>query len=548
MIYADIFLTVLELAFAAGLYALAIYAEKALNPFWRILYAIPLIVCGVAAAVMGYEISMIGVYIGAALMLTGFIMEKRRTRHAGCVMAAVCMLLSVLACNVNSGYRAPDYVADFKRAFAELKTHYMLAEYKGINWDALYEEYLPQFKEADKAHDEVENAILWRKFTYEFHDGHVQYSTSENIGGLACDRYYGNDYGLTVMMLNDGKYVAVNVEKESEAENAGIHNGTVITEWGGRSVEETEKNAEVSFAAFPVEENEKFYKGILAAGVGGEQVRVTYIGDDGKEKKAELKKLGAYAKRMHGTLDILHMGMEGDNLSWHHIDDNTECLRIKQMMYDSESYSNGDHSKMEQEIKSRLLELRQSGIDNLVIDLRSNGGGSPQFIMAIAGLLAPKGEHVYAYDGVWDNDNKEFKKDPDTGKYVVGEGLMFEGEDLWGHGQIVILVNSETVSAGDHLTKMMGEYENVTVIGFTESMSSGQGVRAAILSEGQISYSAVPVLTADGEIFVDTDKSRKSTIPLDVKVPFDEEAVHAIFDEGRDYILDYAVEYLKESK
>lgn len=548
MIYADIFLTALELAFAAGLYALAIYADKALNPFWRILYVIPLLVCGAATAITGYEFSMIGVYIGAVLMLTGFIREKRRTRQTGCAMAAVCILMSVFACNVNAGYRAPDYVADFKKAFKELKTHYVLAEHKGINWDVLYEEYLPKFEEVDKAHDEVENAILWRKFTYEFHDGHVQYSTSENIAGRAEDRYYGNDYGLSVIMLKDGRYVAVNVKKDSDAAKAGIHNGTLVTEWNGQTVEEAEKRAEGSFSTFPVAENEEFYKGILAAGVGGEQVAITYIDDDGKERSAGLKKLGTYGKRMHGTLDIIHQGLEGDNLSWSRIDDNTECLRIKQMMYDSESYSSGDHGKMEEEIKNALLQLRQSGIDNLIIDLRSNGGGSPQFIMTIAGLLAPKGKHVYAYDGVWDNDNKEFSKNPYTGKYVVGEGLMFEGEDLWSDGKIIILVNSETISAGDHLTKIMGEYENVTVMGFTESMSSGQAVRGIVLCEGELSYSAVPALTGDGEIFVDTDKSRSSTIPLDVKIPFDEEAVHVLFDEGRDYILDYAVEYLKEDK
>ena len=32
------------------------------------------------------------------------------------------------------------------KAFKEMKTHYVLADYKGIDWDTLYETYLPLFQ------------------------------------------------------------------------------------------------------------------------------------------------------------------------------------------------------------------------------------------------------------------------------------------------------------------------------------------------------------------------------------------------------------------
>ncbi len=545
MIYADILLAALELLFAAGLFVLAAYAEKVLSSFWRILYALPLIVCGVITAIAGFEISMAGIYLGAAFLVMGFVREEKKIRQGVCIAAALCMLLSCLVCNVNAGYRAPDYVADFKKAFSELKAGYVLADYKGIDWDALYAFYLPQFIEADKEHDEVKNAILWQKLTCEFHDGHVGYGAEEEIAERQVEQSYGNDYGLSVITLANGQTVAVNVEKDSQAAKAGIHNGTVITGWNGKTVEAAEEEADMPLMVFPVAENEAFYKGLLAAGTGGEQVSVDFLDDSGEKQRAELSKLGAYSKRLNATMDILHQGVEGDNLSWHDLDEQTVCLRIKEMMYDSQSYETGNHAQMEEEIRNRLLSLKQEGITNLILDLRSNSGGSAQFNMALAKLLSPVGEHEYAYDAVWDEEKKAYKRNEENGQYVAGERITYEGEDVWADGRIVILVNAQTVSAGDHLSKLLSQFDNVTLMGFTGSMCAGQGTSGIRLSQGILSYSAVPVLNADGTILIDPDTSRETTIPLDVKIPLDEAAVNGLFDEGRDYVLDYVMQYLK---
>ena len=71
---------------------------------------------------------------------------------------------------------------------------------------------------------------------------------------------------------------------------------------------------------------------------------------------------------------------------------------------------------------------------------------------------------IRRHTGVWDEDAKEYKFNPDTGNYEVGNGLTYEGENLWRDGRIVVLVNSETISAGDHLTQMIRINKYSTVL------------------------------------------------------------------------------------
>ena len=68
-------------------------------------------------------------------------------------------------------------------------------------------------------------------------------------------------------------------------------------------------------------------------------------------------------------------------------------------------------------------------------------------------------------------------------------------------------------------------------MGFTSSNCSGQAVRA--------------VTFEDGTIFIDTDASRQATVALDVTVPFDEKAVVSMFENGEDYLMEYAKEYVE---
>ena len=91
------------------------------------------------------------------------------------------------------------------------------------------------------------------------------------------------------------------------------------------------------------------------------------------------------------------------------------------------------------------------------------------------------------------------------------------------------------------MTYIMGEYPNVRVIGFTSTNSSCQAVTAVDLEIGQMAFSAVPNVNANGEVVIDTLTDHAGRTPFDVRIPFSKEAINAIFDKGEDYPLNYAV-------
>lgn len=541
----DIAFVAVSLVFAVLLYWLTDYAVKNLNTKFRLLYLFPAIIGMAFIAIFGFEWSMLGAYAGVLLLASGFFRDAPKIRKWSVLISACLTGISVLICLMNPFYRADNYVDDFKEAVSEMKKHYVLTAEKEIDFDALYETYLPQFEEAYKKQDAVLNAAAWIQFTREFDDMHVDFSTEDaDVLSAAYDRLFGNDYGLALMTLSDGRTVAVNVEENSEAANAGIKNGTEILAWDGKSIEEQKQAITMTVLNFASEENREFYDAILVAGQGGENVSVTYLDENGNSNETVLHKLGGYSKRVEETLELIDQGAPVSNLEWQNVTEKTALLRLREMSYDSESDESADFSQMREELTASLSALKEQGVQNIILDLRSNGGGSGDYVKTLAELFAPEGEHVYACDGVFNTDTCKYEKD-NQGRYQIYQSLNYHGQNLWEHGRIVLLVNAETVSAGDHLTKVFEDFPNVTIIGFTHSSCSAQGIHAVFFDKAALTYSAVLLLNEDGSVFVDTDANLNATTSLDIQIPFDEKAVEAIFCDKTDYVLEQAVKELE---
>ena len=203
------------------------------------------------------------------------------------------------------------------------------------------------------------------------------------------------------------------------------------------------------------------------------------------------------------------------NLTWESLNDDTVMLRIYAMAYDSNTYEGADYSEMTDKLREEILAYKEAGFKNIVFDLRSNSGGSPFMVQGIAQLFAPEGEHTTYYAAKINEDTATFERGAD-GKYIKeDEMITYQGEDLWHDGQIILLVNAQTVSAGDDMVYMMGDYPNVKVMGTTKSNNSCQAVQGMEISTGQFSFSVVPNLTEDGDIAIDTLTDHEARVPFD---------------------------------
>ncbi len=543
----DLTLILIQLVIAIFLYFVSEIFEKRPSSKWKILWIVPFILCIVFISLADFEISMIGAYVGSLIFFLGFFKENVKDRKVSSIISVFCTILSLIVCNIYNGYRSVNFVNDFENVFNTMKEHYVLSEHKNIDWDKLYNEYMPKFEEAYKNHDEVENAMLLVAYCSEFNDGHVAYSCSDNkVIDEVNKRYGGNDYGLSVMRLSSGNFVAVNVEEDSKVSENGIHNGTIITLWNGKSPEEVIKDSQLKdMMSYADINNKQFYEPLILAGIGGDTVDITFIDDNGMEKVVAAEKMGYYFDRYEETLNIINQGIECANLDWKELDKDTVALRIKSMMFDIESYNSGNHSKMKYEIKEKVAEYKSKGYENLIIDMRSNTGGSGQMVKALAELFSPEGEHYYCTDGIFDETTGKYIKDSGTGKYTKGIDNFYIGENIW-NNPIIILVNGYSISAADHLTMLMQGFENITIMGFTEPNGSAQGVSMVYLETGVVSFSGSLMLNENSDIFVDSGTDYESGNDIDIRILFDEKVITELFDNGNDYILDYAVNYTNE--
>ncbi len=591
-------LSVFELATMITILVQTKISEKYTSEKFKIMYVVPLFITVAMILMTGFDIHFIGVYLTSMLILAALFPEKNEVKRG---MISACMAVIVVTIFVNAAVfkKHIDYEKDFADAFETMREHYVLSEEKGIDWDELYAKYQPLFHEIDVNQDRVANYKTWQMFTKEFYDGHTNFVVETQKKDVkAIMESYGNDYGLSIAKVSDGRYVAVNVEGYDNSytindttiddmglgmlreeytihdvddvretlKNSGITNGTVITKWNGKPVEEYYDEINYYFTTFtyPVKENEDFYLPIYVAGIGenlkygdsfapdkrskeieteekdGAFATITFLDENGNEKEIKAPCLGAYAPRLYNTVKKIDAGKNITNLSWDSVNEDTVLLRISSMAYDTQSYANPEeYATMINQLEKEVVALKESGVKNIIFDLRSNTGGDPFFVQSVAGIFAPEGENVNVYTAKINEETAKFDRGAD-GKYEIADKLTYEGKDLWHDGNIILLVNAECISAGDDMAHVMGEYPNVKVMGITRTNSSCQAISGIYLSTGTLTFSAIPTLTEEGDITIDTFTDRIGRTPFDEYIPFDSNAVSMIFDKGEDYPLQYA--------
>lgn len=540
----DLSISIVIVLMSVLLYFISYAAEKYITRKWCLLYFVPSIAVIAATAFSGFDIYMLPVYSGALLLLAGYIKDSGRIRRTVCGFSALLALATVPLCTYAEGYRKYDYVRDFKDGIAYMERHYVLSEHKNIDFDELYNEFLPKFQEVNRTQDETENLQVWTEFCARFNDGHVGYYHPYDDSKITevMDKVLGNDYGFAPMTLSGGKTVAVNVEKDSEAYRSGIRNGTVIKGWNGVSPEKI-SDENLKYFSCTDKETRNFFRTLICGGTGGDSITVDFDDENNIEKSVVLKSTGPYySGRLKDTLNAVAGGIETGHMMWKDIDDKTSAFRIKFMQADSKAMHSGEFTKLEKNIAEKIIEMKQQGKEHIIIDIRDNSGGNAKMTESLVSVFAPASEEIYyCSDAKWDNKTAMYEKDSE-GRFTVNNENYITGKGLW-DGKVTILVNSASASASDHFVYVMKKLENVKVIGFTKTNGSAQGVgEMKFPNEYILQFSGSLFLDEEGEVFIDAGTDNVNKNDIDMIVPFDEEAVKTIFDNGEDYLLKKALQ------
>lgn len=150
---------------------------------------------------------------------------------------------------------------------------------------------------------------------------------------------------------------------------------------------------------------------------------------------------------------------------------------------DFNAYYAGDpnYKSTTRDVKKLVNELKQEGIDGLVIDLRDNGGGSLTEAYTLTGLFIKSGPVVQVKDA-----REEVSKYGD-----------YDGQITY-DGPLTVLVNRLSASASEIFAGAIQDYRRGIVVG-VQTFGKGTVQHLAQLGRGQLKYTQAKFYRVSGE-------------------------------------------------
>lgn len=433
-----------------------------------------------------------------------------------------------------------NYTKSFTKTLDILKREYALSEHKKIDYDYLYNKYYSNIEEAEKNNDEQLFYKTMYEFAYEFKDAHVNFYINNKDSYDSYDfinDYENRDYGFISVLLSDGTLSAIMVDEKSDAYKEGLRNGMTITKKDGISVEELIDDVIAPVEKYPVYEDERLVKSLWLFSTGNEKIKLTFIDETNKEKTIEVENFKEdhfYYRANEYYNKLFYEDYNQENLNTKMLNDTTGYLYVSHEVYDdfkgAIAYVTNDSSYLTNVLERKIKDLQNKGMEKLMIDLRGNSGGYNTESVAIASVFTNE-EYLFT-------KNAKYKS-----KFY--DKTYFKGTNDFTDLPITVLVDLNTLSAGDALVYALSKNPNVKVVGLTNPNNSCQGVGGYIyLNKGKsyITYPTYNFYYPDGTIFIDTDDSRKANITVDYKIPLTKESTIDIMNSKDDYILNYILE------
>ena len=548
------FLTFLVLVFAG---VMAFVQKKIQTPVRQVLFCIPLLVCVVHFFINRYKgceymtvVMYAGLYMSAAVIaIWGFSSKTVIMRNVSlgfCVFSVLYFLIVPASLKPHTGnYSKCSYTESFEKIICQMEKDYVLSSWKDVDYEKIKADLMPMFFEAESNNDGVLYCEALLRYIYALNDGHIVLNCFNTKGreylDKAVEKLAGNDFGFSMIKLSTGEIIAILVDENSEAYDAGIRFGTVIKKWNGVPVDEASEQVECVYDSktihsFPVKANEDMLKPVFLAGKSGEKLEVVFTDDNGKDTLAVLNVRGGYNSRLKKALKLFYHTQTNDfeNLYTKKLNDKCGYMIVNSASMSSTNamiaQMTGEYGMLVDRITKKIEEL--GDIEEIILDLRNNSGGFDVFSMALTSVFTD--EEFFGYsDGKVKN-----------GEFKVLDRHFIKGNGRFKNLRVGVLVNSECRSAGDSLTDFLSRLPNVTVYGITGNNCIDQNPGGLCVSANGyfgIRYPIGPVLDENNNPRIDTKADRIATVDMDHRIALDYEAARVIFEELGDYELNYVM-------
>lgn len=413
------------------------------------------------------------------------------------------------------------YVEAFDALIEKMRFEYAFTEAKNIDWNALSDEFRPQFEAAE---NDEEFSAIFRDFVLSIPDGHLNapFSEDELIGN------YAGGIGLAFIELDDGRIMAHSVLADSSADEAGVRRGAEIIAINGVPIREHVDSTVSYMGPFGTDHARRLSQVAFASHFPPfSDVELTYRNPGEDEQTAELEAI----IEIDTLLDALGVGgLDGTELPVEYdiLPSGYGIVHI---------YSLDDNELLTIQLWERMIAtFRDYEVPGVIVDMRQNSGGSSFLTTQMAAYFFNE-PLVVSRSAVWDSNQEAFISDSrgDSRFYLPQENLRYDGP-------VAVLVGPNCMSACEFFSYDMTLQDRAQLVGHYPTAGLGGGIQSGsqVQLPGDVffQFPVVRPLDMDGNIIIEG-----MGVQPDVLVPVTEETIFG----SDDAVLDAAIELLKEA-
>lgn len=411
-------------------------------------------------------------------------------------------------------FSAQGWTEAFTSLIDTMEIEYPFDEYKDIDFDALRDEYIPMVEQAEQDDDVAAYTLAVYLYGLSFGDGHV--SSSVPIDWLR-ENFLGG-YGLTLGRADDGTVYVTSVSDSGPADDAGIEAGDTVEEWGGQPIQDAIDAAPIAISASSEFARTNQRVQTLARGAVGDSVDIGYTDGDGTSDTVTLRALEDSDGFVAALSPSFATNQAAMPIESQVLPSGVGYIRISTFATEIPLFT----SQWDYAIRT----MDALGVRDLVIDVRSNGGGDATLAFYASSTFTPD---PFPLDTA-------FIADADGDFVDSGQEIAPSSPTQW-NGDVAVLVDSDCASSCEQFAGTMAAIgsDDISIVGFTPSGGIYAAITGYSLPEG-ISFQAPYVrYENDGQIFLEGQG-----VQPDILVPVTEDTL--LSDD--DVLLDTALDAL----
>lgn len=416
-------------------------------------------------------------------------------------------------------YSDQSYAEAFNSLVDQLSNEYAFTEYKEIDWEALRDQFLPRFEEADADEDSTAYQRALRDFAWSIPDGHV-------AGPFVTDDFREavlGGIGISIRETDEGQAYVVFLTEGGPADLAGIEFGAEITAVNSTPIAEHISNTVSHFAPYSTPHSERMDLLLFSTRFPlGTEVEVSYINPESSAEETAVLTAGSELESYYYWQDIAARDGFELPVEYELLDEGVGYVSI---------YSFSDNDLLSAQLWERMIrEMNENQVPAIIIDMRENGGGSGFLADALAAYFFDE-ELTLGNTAYYDEERGEFYMDPEDADhfYLPSEDLRYEGE-------IVVLVGPSCASACEFFSYDMTLDDRATIIGHYPTAGLGGSIdRVAMPDDIEFTFTQGRAVDAEGNIHIEGI----GVVP-DIDVPVTRESLLG----EQDMVLQAAVDLL----